>query len=227
MTGLGAVADILSVQLGRLVPFEEEEDRRGSRVKGDGSGRFGGSGVRSSANAFDDLPIRGGGRRISSNLAGTRVSTPTQAGRGGGTGPQAAVIKVASYAAGRRRVGALTDYLSRDGALTVETQSGQKLTGRAALDAELVSWESAFENRAPSKDVASLAIGVGNFGDERLSEGLKQAFAGRKFAWQRVEDDAASVRVVVVLAGQDRRRLDVSLSGRARIAGDADQRLGC
>ena len=111
------------------------------------------------------------------------------------------MIKVASYAAGRRRVGALTDYLSRDGTLQVENQSGQKLTGRSVLDAELVTWENAFENRAPSKDVASLVIGVGAASDEQLAEGLKQAFAGRKFAWQRMEDEASSVRVVVILAG--------------------------
>ncbi len=38
-------------------------------------------------------------------------------------GRQAAVIKIASFAAGSRRVGALTDYLSRDGELAVENRS--------------------------------------------------------------------------------------------------------
>ena len=127
------------------------------------------------------------------------------------------MIKVASYAAGRRRVGALTDYLSRDGTLQVENQSGQKLTGRSVLDAELVTWENAFENRAPSKDVASLVIGVGATSDEQLAESLKQVFSGRRFAWQRMEDEASSVRVVVILAGQDRRRLDVSASGLTKM----------
>lgn len=216
MTGLGTVANDLSAQLGRLKPFEEDEDRRGRHIGG--GGVSGGSGVRSSAGSFDDLPKRGGGRRIGSEMSGSRFSFVAQAGRNGGKGPQAAVIKVASYAAGRRRVGALTDYLSRDGALPVETQSGQKLTDRSALDAELATWESAFENRAPSKDVASLVIGVGEASDVQLSEVFKQAFAGRKLAWQRMEDDTFSVRVVVVLAGQDRRRLDVTAAGRAKIA---------
>lgn len=216
MTGLGTVANDLSAQLGRLKPFEEDEDRRGRRIGG--GGVSGGSGVRSSAGSFDDLPKRGGGRRIGSEMSGSRFSVVAQAGRNGSKGPQAAVIKVASYAAGRRRVGALTDYLSRDGALTVETHSGQKLTDRSALDTELSNWESAFEHRAPSKDVASLVFGIGAASDEQLAKGMEQAFAGRKFVWQRMEDDTSSVRVVLVLAGQDRRRLDVSAAGRAKIA---------
>ena len=114
MTGLGTIANVLSAQLERLKPFEEDEDRRGRRINGGGGS--GGSGIRSSAGSYDDLPKRGGERRIGREMPGSRFSFVTQAGRNGSKGPQAAVIKVASYAAGRRRVGALTDYLSRDGA---------------------------------------------------------------------------------------------------------------
>ncbi|MGL4440962.1 MAG: relaxase/mobilization nuclease domain-containing protein [Bosea sp. (in: a-proteobacteria)] len=213
MSGLGTIAEALSIQLGRLALFEEEDDRRGRRIAGESGGRSGGTGIRNSLGYDDDLPKRGGGRRISNSSGGNRFFAAAKAGPRGSAGPQAAVIKVASYAAGRRRVGALTDYLSRDGTLQVENQSGQKLTGRSVLDAELVTWENAFENRAPSKDVASLVIGVGAASDKQLADGLEQAFAGRKFVWQRVEDDTSSVRVVVVLAGQDRRRLDVSAAG--------------
>ena len=218
MTGLGALADALSIQLGRVASLEEDDDRRGRRIMGSGVGRSGGAGIRNSIGYDDDLPKRGGGRRIGNSSGASPFSSLAKAGRGGDAGPQVAVIKVASYAAGRRRVGALTDYLSRDGALQVENQSGQKLTGRVALDAELATWEPSFENRAPSKDVASLVIGVGAASDAEVSKGLKQAFVGRRSAWQRMEDEATSVRVVVILAGQDRRRLDVTAAGHAKIA---------
>lgn len=217
MSGLGTIAEALSIQLGRLALFEEEDDRRGRRIAGESGGRSGGTGIRNSLGYDDDLPKRGGGRRISNSSGGNRFFAAAKAGPRGSAGPQAAVIKVASYAAGCRRVGALTDYLSRDGTVQVENQSGQRLTGRAVLDAELATWEPSFENRAPSKDVASLVIGVGAASDEQLAEGLKQAFAGRKFAWQRMEDEASSVRVVVILAGQHRRRLDVSAAGLAKM----------
>lgn len=128
------------------------------------------------------------------------------------------MIKLASYAAGRRRVGALTDYLSREGTLTVENQLGQKLAGRPALDAELADWEPAFENRAPSKDVASLVMRMGAATDADVTEKLDRAFEGRRFAWQRLNDDPDTLRVVVVLAGDQRRRLDVTAKGCARIA---------
>jgi type IV secretion system T-DNA border endonuclease VirD2 len=228
MNGFGAIADDLALQLGRLHPFEDDEDRRGRRNGGAGAGRgggrAGGSGVRLAASPFDDLPRRGGGQRLSDDLATGRSGRPVQNCRnhqnrpGGGSGPQAAMIKLASYAAGRRRVGALTDYLSRDGELTVENQLGQKLAGRPALDAELADWEPAFENRAPSKDVASLVIGLGTARDADVAKGLDPAFEGRKFAWRRMDDDPAIIRVVVVLAGENRRRLDLSAKGRARIA---------
>ena len=216
MNGLGSIADSLSGQLARFSPPEEDENRRGRRMGGGQAGRIG-RGGRNVSVAFDDLPRRGGGRRLDSGHSITKPAPAHQIGRGAGSGPQAAVIKVASYAAGHRRVGALADYLSREGALTVENQNGQKLTGRASLDSELAGWESIFENRTPSKDVASLTIGVGQASDEVVSSGLQQAFGGRKFAWQRTDDAVAAVRVVVVLAGQDRRRLDVSAGGRARI----------
>ncbi len=230
MTGLGGIAAALTVQLGALMPFEVDEDRPGRRTQGE-IGPSGGKGVRSNA-LFDDLPKRGGGRRLSSGRAGGKPERYAQndrtarSGPSGGSSPQAAVIKLASYAAGSRRVGALTDYLSREGSLAVETQNGMKLLGRPALDAELADWASVFENRAPSKDVASLIIGVGPASDAEVITGLEQAFDGRKFAWQRVDEDAASVKVVVVLAGQDRLRLDVSAKGRARMTEALAKALG-
>jgi type IV secretion system T-DNA border endonuclease VirD2 len=221
MSEFGAIADDLAIQLGRLKPFQEDEALHGRVIRGR---RSGGGGVRLSAFSFDDLPRRGSGRRVSDDRVVGKPGRHAQNGFNrqngptGGSRPQAAVIKLASYAAGRRRVGSLTDYLSRDGELTVETQLGQKLAGRPALDAELADWEPAFENRAPSKDVASLVIGMDTAHDADVARGLDLAFEGRKFAWQDMEDDLSSMRVVVVLAGEDRLRLDVSAKGLVKIA---------
>ena len=35
MTGLGALAEALSLQLGRVASFEEEDERRGRRIAGE------------------------------------------------------------------------------------------------------------------------------------------------------------------------------------------------
>jgi hypothetical protein len=123
------------------------------------------------------------------------------------------VVKIASFAAGGKRVGALTDYLSRDGSLAVETQAGARLLGREAIAAEVARWAPLFAGRAPSRDVASLRIAGLAGSDETVTDRLAQAFQGRRFAWQRDKDDE-SLRVVVVLAAKDRRRLDVLAAGR-------------
>ncbi|MGL4635797.1 MAG: hypothetical protein ACRCWF_07445 [Beijerinckiaceae bacterium] len=41
MTGLDALADALSLQLGRVASFEEEDERRGRRITGSSVGRTG------------------------------------------------------------------------------------------------------------------------------------------------------------------------------------------
>lgn len=36
MSGFAAIADDLAMQLGRLIPFEDDEDRRGRAIRGGG-----------------------------------------------------------------------------------------------------------------------------------------------------------------------------------------------
>jgi hypothetical protein len=135
------------------------------------------------------------------------------------------VVKIASFAAGGKRVGALGDYLSRDGSLAVETHAGAKLLGREAIAAEVAQWVPLFADRAPSKDVASLRIAGLAGTDKTVTDHLAQVFQRRRFAWQRDEDDE-TLRVVVVLAAKDRRRLDVSAAGRRALKARLSEAAG-
>ncbi|MGL4525349.1 MAG: relaxase/mobilization nuclease domain-containing protein [Aestuariivirga sp.] len=200
----------IAVQLSRAlatVPaaLDDEDERRGRRLRG------GGGGVRS----------RGDGPRSSGAAAGSvrafsvrgRVASESAA-----PGRQAAVIKIASFAAGSRRVGALTDYLSRDGELAVETETGFRLTGSEAIRAETADWADLFANRAPSKDVATLKVaGLQGEADEATAA-FRTALGPRRFAWQRDPEGSGTITVVAVLAAPDRRRLDVSAAGCRTIA---------
>jgi hypothetical protein len=204
MIGLAFLTEDLARQLRGVAVFDDEDERRGRRV----GGGAGGSGQQGR--------FRRGGGQMQARSSPTRVTSAAVRSGSVSGGAQSAVVKIASFAAGGKRVGALTDYLSRDGSLAVETQTGARLLGREAIAAEVAEWTSLFAGRAPSKDVASLRIAGLAGTDESVTGRLAQAFQGRRFAWQRDEDDQ-SLRVVVVLAAKDRRRLDVSAAGRRAI----------
>ncbi len=204
MIGYAALADDLTRQLRAIGWLDEEDERRGRRIGGGG--------------AFRTPKSRGGSRAGGNGLPTSAVDVHAKQSvrRATDSKPQAAVVKVASFAAGARRVGALTDYLSRDGALAVETEAGRLLQGIEAIKAETTSWTPLFSDRAPSKDVASMRISGLSGTNEAMAQALSHGFDGRRFAWRHEAD--MSLRVVVVLAAKDRRRLDVAAAGRSAIA---------
>jgi hypothetical protein len=211
MSGLITLAEQLDRSLRAIGWTFDDEDERRDRSKGGGSARpdpsSGGRGVRSSNPSMRPAPLVHPG--MSSGAAGSHK-------------PQAAVIKIASFAAGPRRIGALTDYLSRDGALAVETESGSALLGQQAINAEMAGWAPLFADLAPSKDVASLTLHGLEGSKAEITQALSQAVEGRRFAWQRkvngeMPDDVV-IRMIVVLAAKDRRRLDLSSAGRKALA---------
>ncbi len=217
MSDFQILGDDLLDLLSGVPGLGEEEEIRGRRAFGAGgasrqSPRALASGRGRSAGSADAPQSKHGGqadRPFGSARAGAAAAAAQ--------GPQAAVVKLASFAAGSRRVGALTDYLSREGTLAVENQAGEVLLGREAIDRETSDWRSAFENRSPSKDVASLTITGVSGNEEDVTAALSQGFEGRRFAWQRDADEPRRIKAVVVLAAKDRRRLDVSASGRKAI----------
>ncbi|HKG75922.1 MAG TPA: relaxase/mobilization nuclease domain-containing protein, partial [Beijerinckiaceae bacterium] len=187
----------------------DEDDERRSRGGGGGgsdpAGRAGGGAGRTAARA----PTRG--------VPGTRAS--------GGRGPQAAVVKLASFTSGRGRAGALADYLSRDGALVVETHTGERLEGTAVIGAELDRWAERFDNRQPSKDVAALVVTAMSppspISEEMFGQAVSDALRGYRHALTvaRSEDGAFEAYVVVKLAGEERgARLKLDGRGKARLA---------
>lgn len=217
MIGLLDIAEQLSRALATVpAAFDDEDERRGRRLRG------GGGCVRS----------RGDGPRSSGAAAGSVRAFSVRgrvASESASSGRQAAVIKIASFAAGARRVGALTDYLSRDGELAVETESGFRLTGSEAIRAETADWADLFANRAPSKDVATLKVaGLQGEVDEataafepRLDPAASLGSAIRKAAaqsrswpfWRPRTDGGSMCRRLV--AGRSRRRCRPSSRRRA------------
>lgn len=127
------------------------------------------------------------------------------------SGSQPAVVKLVSFAAGRSRIGALLNYQSREGELSVEDEAGQTLEGQSCVQQVADEWGEE-DGRQPSKDVMrlSLAISASRFtSDDAVGAALKQALPGHRIAWRSAEDRSTGDE-------GGRRLVDVVLSSAAR-----------
>ena len=88
--------------------------------------------------------------------AGSR--SPTAARRGLAAGSQAAVVKLASYAAGGVRLGALLKYQSREGDLPLERDDGSFIQGMSEVRELAAEWDVDGDRREPSKDVLYFVV---------------------------------------------------------------------
>src|SRR5665213_1377200 len=68
-------------------------------------------------------------------------------------GTPEAVVRVISYAGGVGRVNKLMQYISRDGKLELETESGDRIMDVAEQKALVASWSTDFDSRKRSRDV--------------------------------------------------------------------------
>src|SRR5262249_6833515 len=71
-----------------------------------------------------------------------------------------AVVKVASYGHGKARVMRMVDYISRKGALELETQSGERILDRDQGKALINSWSRDFDEGAGSRDAVHLVFSM-------------------------------------------------------------------
>jgi hypothetical protein len=135
--------------LGRRKPIEEDVRRRrgGGAPPGD-THRGSYTGV-----AAPSLWQRQAGSNVAERSMRRRFE-------GLATGSQPAVVKMASFG-GAGRLGAVVNYISRNGAVAVENELGEEIRGRQALKTLVGGWEPTIKSRAESRDFATFRIEVG------------------------------------------------------------------
>lgn len=191
---------------GRRGSVEDELKKRLKAVQpaGGGASRGGGAGGGSSSGRSSVLS---GGR------SGGGVGRSMEARLGNvAKGSQPAVVKMASYGGGAR-VGAMLNYVSRAGELSVETENGEKLHGAEDLARVRGDWSHLFQNRAESRDIGSFSVEVGSIGEgvdpgEYVRDILTSGFGDRRYVYtvDRRPDGALQVDGYVVLrSGQGER----------------------
>jgi hypothetical protein len=185
---------------------------------GGGGGSNGAFSGRGSASKGKGAP---GARVMSATTAASRPMETRLAAVAKGSQP--AVVKMASYGGGAR-VGAMLNYVSRDGELKVENESGRVLEGREDLARIRGDWDHLFQNRAESRDIGSFSVEIAASGfasDEALHEQVRSTltsgFGDRRYAYAIAKNEGGSLTVqglVVLRSGQGER-----LTGDAKAAG--------
>ncbi|MBB3236986.1 conjugal transfer protein TraA [Phyllobacterium endophyticum] len=144
--------------LGRRTLPEEDERRRGGSVPSAVSTETPKSGFR----------VRTGRQR--------RADRPMRARFVGlAAGSQPAIVKMASFGGGSR-LGAMINYVARNGAVVVENERGDQLRGRDQLSTVGDEWDHLMKNRAESRDIGLFRISVAGGGpadDERFNRARK------------------------------------------------------
>lgn len=174
--------------------------------------RMMGGAAASSAPASTAKPAAGRKHRLTAEGAGSRAMASRFTALASGSQP--AVVKMASYG-GAARVGAMVDYVSREGSVDVENERGEILAGRDELSRVRGDWDHLLSDRAESRDIGSFTLAVSSLNGETdearhgaVRDMLSSAFGDRSFAYA-VEQEArggAVVRGVVVLrSGQGER----------------------
>ena len=179
---------------GRLTAPREEEELLRRRSPRSGGGGAVGIGI--SRSGAPGSAAAGTASRTAGPVGGA-------AQRGLASGSQTAVVKLASHASGRARIGALMTYQSHDGELALEREDGSSVQGLEAIRALAEQWSAGGAEREPSKDVLSFTLTLervepGNEIDAAVRDGL----AGHRFAWRAEQsEDATTVYVVMSAAG--------------------------
>jgi hypothetical protein len=190
----------------RSLPEEEERRRRGGGVAPAGS--------TGAAKAFG-FRFRSGGEGRADSVK-RRADRPMRARFAGlASGSQPAVVKMASFGGGSR-LGAMINYVARNGAVVVENERGDQLRGRDELSAVGDEWDHLMKNRAESRDIGLFKISVADDGRadddlfDRAREIVKHGLGGRAFAFAvtaRADGSGFDVDGVTVLRSADGERL--------------------
>lgn len=123
--------------------------------------------------------------------------------------PQA-VLKISSHNTGKTRVRARLHYISRQGAVALETDQGIALEGLEEIDAFVDDWAVDFPSRKNSRDAMSLVISLPAGTDkEKATQAAREFFAeafaeNHEYAFAGHEDtDNFHIHVVVKSRGRD------------------------
>jgi len=200
------------------LPEEDERRRRGGGVAPAGpAGMAKPSGFRLG---------REGGHR--SDGFQRRADRPMHARFAGlSSGSQPAVVKMASFGGGSR-LGAMINYVSRNGAVVVENERGDQLRGRDQLSAVGDEWDHLMKNRAESRDIGLFKIAVAEGGcsnDDLFDRGreiVKHGLGDRAFAFAvtaRADGNGFDIDGVTVLRSADGERLTADDKAAAIVQG--------
>ncbi|MBA8904128.1 LPD7 domain-containing protein [Phyllobacterium sp. P30BS-XVII] len=155
-----------------------------------------------------------------SPAGGAKPADPIAAKVKVASGSQAAVVKIASYAAGGSRVNSLVQYQSRNGELTLEREDGSKVEGSERIASLAREWTAEEPTREPSNDVLRIVLDVegsefrGRGGQVQIQSALRQALPGHRFAWASEELPDGTTRVEIVMSAAARRQGDEAKSIR-------------
>lgn len=150
-----------------------------------------------------------------SNDVQRRADRPMRARFAGlASGSQPAVVKMASFGGGSR-LGAMINYVSRNGAVVVENERGDQLRGREQLSAVGAEWDHLMKNRAESRDIGLFKIKVaesvhGVDLTDRSREIIRHGLGNRSFvfaATAREDGRGFEISGVVVLRDSHGERL--------------------
>ncbi|RCW80127.1 conjugal transfer protein TraA [Phyllobacterium bourgognense] len=164
----------------RTLPEEDERRRRGGVVP---------LAVSTGMSKPSGFRLRTGGEGRPGSVR-RRADRPMRARFAGlASGSQPAVVKMASFGGGSR-LGAMVNYVSRNGAVVVENERGDHLRGRDQLSAVGDEWDHLMKNRAESRDIGLFKIAVAEGGwradDDlfgRAREIVKRGLGDRAFVF--------------------------------------------
>jgi len=114
------------------------------------------------------------------------------------SGAQPSVVKVASFAGGPARVNSLLDYLSRQGELSVEDDTGTEAHGREQVLGFSRRWSDRFDGRAESRDVVLVKLTIPGAALPSADERVRAVAGDRPFAY-RASQDGAELRIDLVV----------------------------
>jgi hypothetical protein len=193
--------------LGRRTPPEQDERRRraGGVAPGGSAGMAKPSGLR--------IQTRPESPRYSVQRRADRPMRARFANLASGSQP--AMVKLASFG-GESRLGAMVNYVSRNGAVVVENERGDELRGRDQLSAVGEEWDHLMKHRAESRDIGLFKMSIVNDGpidDDLFSRArgiLKHGLGDRAFVFgviERADGGGYDIDGVTILRNSDGERL--------------------
>jgi hypothetical protein len=129
------------------------------------------------------------------------------------SGSQPAVVKMVSFGGGGR-LGAMINYVSRNGEVGVENERGEELRGRDELSAVRGEWDHLMKNRTESRDIGTFVVEVTETMDrggdlhQQARAVLKRGLGDRSFVFAvSARDGGYTIEGVVVLRDSQGERL--------------------